>query len=154
LENFRLSADLFPSFQTIRQANAGWRWGPEFTINYLKKVYFSLRYIFLWHYSDITVSPSYEQYLRLLISRKIIKDWMVFFVIDYFWNDIQLQKEQNQALLYIPFENENHIDLKLEKLIQKNLFLSGRIGYFKDNYVLPEFSAEGWQALIGLELEY
>lgn len=154
LENFRLSADLFPSFTAARQSNVGWRWGPEFTINYLKKVYFSLRYIFLWHHSEITISPSYEQYLRLFISRKIVKDWMVFFVVDYFWNDIRLQKGQNEALLYIPFENENHVDLKLEKLIQKNLFLSGRIGYFKDNYILPEFSVEGWQALLGLELEY
>jgi hypothetical protein len=154
LENFRLSADPFPSFATARQSNVGWRYGPEFTLNYLKKIYFSLRYIFLWHRSEITVSPSYEQYLRLFISRKIAKNWIMFFVVDYFWNDIQLQNLQDEMLLYIPFENENHVDLKLEKLIQKNIFLSGRIGYFKDNYILPEFSVEGWQALLGLELEY
>jgi hypothetical protein len=154
LENFRLSADLFPGFATARQSNVGWRYGPEFTLNYLKKIYFSLRYIFLWHRSEITVSPSYEQYLRLFISRKIAKNWIMFFVVDYFWNDIQLQNLQDEMLLYIPFENENHVDLKLEKLIQKNIFLSGRIGYFKDNYILPEFSVEGWQALLGLELEY
>jgi hypothetical protein len=154
LENFRLSADLFPSFAIARQSNVGWRYGPEFTLNYLKKIFFSLRYIFLWHRSEITVSPSYEQYLRLFIRRKIIKNWMVFFVVDYFWNDIRLQNLQDEMLLYIPFENENHIDLKLEKLIQKNIFLSGRIGYFKDNFILPEFSVEGWQAIIGLELDY
>jgi len=154
LENFRLSADLFPGLATARQSNAGWRYGPEFTLYYLKKIYFSLRYVFLWHHSEITVSPSYEQYLRLFISRKIVKDWMVFFVVDYFWNDIRLQNQQEEMLLYIPFENENHIDLKLEKLIQKNIFLSGRIGYFKDNYILPEFSVKGWQAIIGLELDY
>jgi hypothetical protein len=154
LENFRLSADLYPVFSANRQTNDGWRWGPELTFVYLKKVYFNLRYIFLWHQSEITVSPSFEQYLRLFISRKIIKEWIIFFVIDYFWNDIGLQADQNGALLYIPFENENHIDLKLEKLIEQNLFLSARIGYFKDNYILPEFSLEGWQVLIGLEFEY
>jgi len=117
LENFRLSADPFPSFATARQSNVGWRYGPEFTLNYLKKIYFSLRYIFLWHRSEITVSPSYEQYLRLFISRKIAKNWIMFFVVDYFWNDIQLQNLQDEMLLYIPFENENHVDLKVEKLI-------------------------------------
>lgn len=153
LEHFELQADFLPDISQTNQTNNGWRLGPEFTLTYLKKIYFNLHYLYLWHNSRITQAPSFEQYLRLLFSRKLSNNWILFFIVDYFWNEIHLLENYHEGLAYIPYENENHIDVKLEKLIRKNLFLSIRAGYFKDNFILSEFSIEGWQALIGLDFE-
>ena len=153
LEHFELQIDFLRGIYQTSQTNNGWRLGPEFTLTYLKKIYFNLHYLYLWHSSRITQTPSFEQYLRLLFSRKLSNHWMIFFIVDYFWNDIHLSESYLEGLAYIPYENENHIDVKLEKFMRKNLFLSIRAGYFKDNFILSEFSIEGWHALIGLDFE-
>ncbi len=153
-EKFTVVENSRSTIASINIQNNGWRFGPNLSIHYQKKLMFSLRYLFLFHHSKVTTGSAHEQYLRLLLGKIILKNWTAFFLIDYYWSYFSFHDDLDPSIYYIPFDNESRVDFKLERLVTKHLILYLKVGYFRDNLMLKNLSAKGWHTLLGFEVGY
>lgn len=151
VENFHVSGPRPLTLEAVSLRNRGWRIGPGVSLEYKKKLLLSGSYRFLLHYSDLTVSPSSEHWVRLLFGKILSPRWSVFFLLDYYVRDYSLAPGADTTLLYAPLNTQNHVYLKLERELtcQSDLFF--RAGYFKENLIYENLTLSGWRATVGLE---
>jgi len=154
LEKFSVESNSIAFLLENQNDNNGYRFGPEFYFESNKIIYLTIRYSFLWHWSKITRDPSFEQYFRILLGKVFRKNFTLLCVVDYYWNNLKLQQDSDILALYIPFDTENRVDIKIERPFTNKVLYFVRGGYFKDDFALQNFTAQGWQFLIGLELNY
>lgn len=154
LEKFSVESNSIMTLQQNQNDNHGFRFGPEFYFESNKILYLTFRYSFLRHWSKITMDPSFEQYFRILFGKVFLKNFTLLCVIDYYWHNLKLQNDGDILALYLPFDSENRIDVKIERPLTKNLLYFIRGGYFKDEFALQNFTAQGWQFLCGFELDH
>lgn len=133
--------------------NKGWRFGPEFSLEYQKKIIISFVYKFLFHQSDITENPSYQNQFRFLFSKLLSRKWSLFLLADYYLNKFSGVQEDTINLLYTPVDNANNLHVKIVYDIKKGLSIYSKLGYVKDNLIYQNFSIQGWQSLIGIKFE-
>lgn len=151
LENFHISRLQGFSAAGNEFRNRGWRYGPEFSLEYQKKFVISGNYRFLLHQSDLTSSTSYEHWVRLLLGRILSPRWSAFFLMDYFFRDYSLPKGVDSNLLYAPLNTQNNIYFKLEREMSPAADLFFRIGYLNENLVYQDLTFSGWRVTVGLE---
>jgi len=151
LEHFSVMNRAFTITQLKPETNKGYRYGPEVYLELNRILYFSARYSFLWHQSEITRDPSFEQYIRILFGKTILSNLTILCLVDYYWNDLTLKDEEEIPALYVPFDTENRIDLKIERPFKEHLVYYIRGGYFKEDFTIRNFTAQGWQFLLGFE---
>ena len=154
LEKFSVESNSVITLQQNQNDNDGYRFGPELYFESNKILYLTFRYSFLRHWSKITLDPSFEQYFRILFGKVFLQNFTLLCVIDYYWNNLKLQNDGDILALYIPFDTENRIDVKIERPFTKSLLYFIRGGYFKDEFALQNFTAQGWQFLIGFEFNH
>ncbi len=137
---------------TAPHENSGWRFGPEVAVSYQKRVAVSGNYRFLWHHSDITRSPSYEHWVRLLLGKILSQSWSAFFLVDYFFRNYHFPQAPPPGLVYAPLNTENRVYLKLERELSGHADLFVRMGYFSEGIIDRDETLSGWRATVGVEL--
>ncbi len=153
LEKFSITGrSLFPFVDSV--TNNGWRFGPEISLNYLGGEVINLEYRFLFHNSKYTDSPSIEHWIRLIAGKLITSRFSAFVLIDYYIRNFKYgpNAENYSYLLYTTMNFDNRIFLKLSYEINNNVELYVRSGYFKENLYSNKYNFDGWNALIGIDL--
>jgi hypothetical protein len=153
-ENFKVKEKKMLTFLGENPVNDGQRYGPIFYLQYHKHLFFTLRYLFLIHKSTATTDPSHEHYIRFVMSKLFHQRWTFLFLIDYYWNKFTFPDQSGSPVVYIPFDNENRLDLKLEYLITRNRIIYFKMGYFRENLVLGNLVVKGWRTMLGLEINF
>jgi hypothetical protein len=139
---------------SIEDKNRGIRFGPIFRFSYARNFIFSVDYQFLIHDSDKTIYPSYDQWLRIIGGKSIIKNISAFILIDYYKRDFEYQEGNDIVdILYSPVNAENRIYLKLSFTVKDNQKLYLKAGYFDEELFYRGFSLSGWKSLIGFEIK-
>ena len=89
------------------------------------------------------------------MAGKIFFDYLSAFLLTDF-NFYKYVKSGNyvEAVtpLYTPLNSENKIYLKIAYDLSDNVEIYTKTGYFKENLYEDKFSLEGWNAMIGIEL--
>lgn len=153
LEKFSIEKTLRGQFVVTKRENFGWRYGPQINLNYLRKFVFNFDYRFLIHSSELTTYPSYEQWFRLAAGKMLSEEWSAFLLINYYIRKFKTsQANVESSLLYTPMNLENRIHIKIGYEINEGIELYLNSGYFKENLYKDDFSFEGWNALIGIEI--
>ena len=134
--------------------NKGWRLGPHISFDYLKYFIVNFDYRYLFHISDVTQSPSYEHWIRLVAGKLIAENWSVFVLTDYYFRKYTIKKylENPYLYLYTPINEDNRIYLKLAYSISEIMETYFKIGYFREN-LYNNYSFAGWNFLVGFEFE-
>ena len=134
--------------------NKGWRLGPHISFDYLKSFIVNFDYRYLFHLSDVTQSPSYEHWIRLVAGKLIAENWSVFVLTDYYFRKYTIKKylENLYLYLYTPINEDNRIFLKLAYSISEMTEVYFKAGYFREN-LFNNYSFAGWNFLIGFEFE-
>jgi len=115
---------------------------------------FSFDYQFLIHDSDITVYPSYDQWIRIMAGKSIVKNLTAFILIDYYKRDFEYREVNDLTdLLYSPVNAENRIYFELSNTVKTNQKLYLKIGYFDEKLFYRDYSLSGWKGLIGFEIK-
>jgi hypothetical protein len=134
--------------------NDGYRYGPQIGLNYIRDFIFNIDYRFLFHRSDFTTNFSYEHWIRLVAGKIFFNDWSAFLLVDY--NSFILRRTANYiegiTPLYTPLNLENRIYLKIAYELSNVFEVYTKGGFFKDNLYEDKFSLEGWNAVVGIEL--
>ncbi|MCL5029619.1 MAG: hypothetical protein M1480_11470 [Bacteroidetes bacterium] len=153
IEKFSVSGNSIFPYQDFQNKNNGWRFGPQLNFNYLKDAIINLDYRFMFHSSELTNNPSYEQWVRLVAGKLLSEKWSAFILVDFYFRNFNLNQigENNLNLLYTPMDFENRIYLKLGYELNEIFGLYIRTGYFKENLVNDKFSYSGWNVLLGIE---
>lgn len=139
--------------RSVPHENSGWRFGPEVAVSYQKRVAVSGNYRFLWHHSDITRSPSYEHWVRLLLGKILSQSWSAFFLVDYFFRNYNFPQPPPPGLVYAPLNTENRVYLKLERELSGHADFFVRMGYFSEGIIDRHETLSGWRATVGVELQ-
>lgn len=134
--------------------NHGWRYGPELSFNFLRSIILTSDYRFLIHESKYTKNLSYEHWIRFLAGTVFFNSWSVFILADYYSRKFRITGNPEFFInpLYSPLNLENRVYLKLSRALTQNFEVYSKIGYFKDSLYENEVSIEGWNLLLGLEL--
>jgi hypothetical protein len=134
--------------------NKGWRLGPHISFDYLKSFIVNFDYRYLFHISDVTQSPSYEHWIRLVAGKLIDENWSVFVLTDYYFRKYTIKKylENPYLYLYTPINEDNRIFLKLAYSISEITEIYFKAGYFREN-LFNNYSFAGWNFLVGFEFE-
>jgi hypothetical protein len=111
-------------------------------------------YRFLIHESKYTKNLSYEHWIRFVAGTIFLGEWSVFILADYYSRKFRLLGNPEFLInpLYSPLNLENRVYLKISRILTENLEAYSKVGYFKDNLYENEFSIEGWNFLLGIEL--
>ena len=152
-ENFSIENSISYSVSDTVNSNSGFRIGPLVEINYLKDFVFNFQYRFLFHSSEQTEFPSYEQWLRLVAGKIIFDKISVFLLVDYYLRKYKnLSSSQNPLpVLYTPLNQENHISFKTGYDITNDLELYIKSSFFSENLVYKDYKIEGWNILLGIQ---
>lgn len=134
--------------------NKGWRLGPHISFDYLKSFLVNLDYRYLFHISDITQSPSYEHWIRLVAGKLITENWSVFILTDYYFRKYTIEKnlENPYLFLYTPINEDNRIYMKIGYDLSELWEIYFKTGYFREN-LYNNYSFTGWNFLFGFEFE-
>lgn len=152
LEKFNI-ANRYKTIYQNTQKNSGWRVGPQLNLHYLKSIILNLEYKFLFHDSEITVYPSYDQSLRLMVGKTLISKLTAFVLVDFYIRDFEFKDNENYLdLTYNPINSENSVYLKIGYDIRKNFEFYLKTGYFDENLFYNDYSFSGWNLLLGIEL--
>ena len=132
--------------------NKGWRLGPHLSFDYLKSFIVNFDYRYLFHISNVTQSPSFEHWIRLVAGKLIAENWSVFVLTDYYFRKYTIKKylESPYLYLYTPINEDNRIYLKLAYSISEIVETYIKVGYFREN-LFNNYSFAGWNFLIGFE---
>lgn len=153
-EKFELKKRINSFFDFAKSNNNGTRIGPIIRINHTRNFVFSLDYQFLIHDSGITNYPSYDQWLRIVGGKSIIKNLAAFILIDYYKRNFEYKTENNVTeLLYSPVNVENRIFLKLSNKVKSNQKIYLKVGYFDEKLFYRDYSLSGWKGYIGFEIK-
>lgn len=150
-ERFNIDSKNYLTPQNSELKNSGWRLGPVVTFERQKSSYFSSRYRILRHHSKLSTASSWEQMISLVYSQFITKDWMMFLFVDYIIRDFTSDNEQNYDLAYASTENENRVQLKIERNLTPNTVFFSKLGYQREDLIYQDRYLAWWQVLIGLE---
>jgi hypothetical protein len=151
VENFRISRLRGLLEPGAPPQNRGWRFGPQFSLEFRKKFIVSGNYRFLLHQSDLTRAESYEHWVRVMFGKLLSTKWSLFFLLDYFFRDYSLAGGNDTDLLYAPLDTQNHFYLKLEREMKPQTDLFFRIGFLNENLIYQDFTFSGWRATVGVE---
>ena len=151
VERFDVTSDRYAAPGNTSQTDKGWRIGPKFSCDYQGKVFFNFQYSQLHSLLSDQDFRSTEHYIRLFGSRLLHSQWVMLILIDYYWNDVSPGADTSHIIIFIPFDNENRIDFKLEHLYNQNVIYFMKFGWFKNDLLSREFALKGWQFLAGVE---
>ncbi len=134
--------------------NKGCRLGPHISFDYLKSFIVNFDYRYIFHISDVTQSPSYEHWIRLVAGKLLAENWSVFVLTDYYFRKYTIKKylESPYLYLYTPINEDNRINLKLAYSISEITEIYFKAGYFREN-LFNNYSFAGWNFLVGFEFE-
>ncbi len=134
--------------------NKGWRIGPHISFDYLKAFLVNFDYRFLFHISEITESPSYEHWIRLVAGKLLTENWSVFILTDYYFRKYTISKiiDNPYISLYTPINEDNRIYLKIGYSLSDIFEAYFKTGYFREN-LFNNYSFAGWNFLAGIEIE-
>jgi hypothetical protein len=154
VERFFVSNKITLTSDQSENENKGWRIGPEVDFTYLKDIILSIDYRFLFHESKFIRYLSYEHWIRIVAGKIFFSYLSAFLLADY--NFYKFVKSGNyvEAItpLYTPLNLENKIYLKIAYDLSDNIEVYIKTGYFKESLYEDKFSLEGWNAMIGIEL--
>jgi hypothetical protein len=150
LEKFSIKNEMKNSAEN-NSINNGFRFGPQFTLSYLKDWIVSFNYKFILHESDYTKRPSYDHLTRLVAGRLLGKRSSVFLLVDYFSRKYTMEKNTGLNNLYTPFELENHILLKTAYKVYNKNEVYIKAGYTSNNFYFENISLNGWNVMLGFE---
>ena len=154
VERFFITNDIIYLNMRTKNENKGWRVGPQISFNYLKDIILNIDYRFLMHQSRFTEYFSYEHWIRIVAGKIFFTNWSAFLLVDY--NSFFFQKKENYVEgvtpLYTPLNLENRIYLKVAYELNDNFETYAKTGYFRDNLYEDKFSLEGWNVMLGIEL--
>ncbi len=155
-ERFVISNKSNLSYSNFSDKNKGWRLGPQIGINYLQSFLLKCEYRILFHFSDITKEPSFEQNYKVLAGTHLYKNLSAFLLVDFYIRNFNLKKDFSQVryIIYSPMNSENRFYLKLLYDIDEKFGLYTRYGYRKE--ILDYFDSylEGWSLVLGIEFNY
>ncbi len=154
LERFRLHQTLTLNQVWKKEYNRGWRYGPEFSVEYQRDFYFNFVYSIFGHASDVTVSPSTEQSVRLVLGKILSPEWSAFLLIDYYFNQLKGKGNPDPRLYYSAINNENFVQFKLEKDLSASADLYFKVVYLNEDLIIRNYGFDGWQTTCGLEFEF
>jgi len=154
IERFTIDNKYLSKFISTPVTNKGWRYGPQISFDYLENGLVSLEYRFLLHSSQVTKYPSYEHWVRFIAGKIFLERWSIFLLADYYDRRFTLKEEKpvDTFLIYNPIDSENKVNIKLAYDINSSLEIYLKSGYSKEIFFDPRFNFEGWNLLLGLEI--
>jgi len=154
LEKFELNKNIDSFFDSANTSNQGSRIGPIIRLNHTRYFVFSVDYQFLIHDSEYTSYPSYDQWLRIIAGKNIIKNLTAFILVDYYKRNLEHKKDEDITdVLYSPVHTENRIYFKVSHTVKTNQKIYLKVGYFDENLFYRDYSLSGWKSLIGYEIK-
>ena len=153
-EKFSIENKPGNNYQIGTRNNSGYRIGPEVELNYLKEFIINFQYRFLFHASDVTLFPSYEQWIKLVAGKILLPEVSVFILINFYLREYKNASSTGDQLsiLYTPINQENFINFKTTYDLTDALSLYLKGGYFRENLIYNNYSFEGWNFVLGIEL--
>jgi len=153
-EKFSIETKQDNNYQNKIGRNSGYRIGPEIEFNLVKEFLINLQYSFLFHESDVTSFPSYEQCIKLVAGKILFQDVSAFILINFYLREYKdaSSSADKLSILYTPINQENFINLKTTYDLSEtlNVYLKG--GYFKENLIYNNYTFEGWNFVVGIEI--
>ena len=153
-EKFAIENKYSSGYQNINGSNSGYRVGPEVELYYLKDFIINCQYRFLFHASDATKFPSYEQWIKLVAGKILFPGVSAFILVNLYIRKFNAAETTNNRLsiLYTPINQENYISFKTAYDLTDsiNLYLKG--GYFRENLIYNDYTFEGWNLVLAIEL--
>jgi hypothetical protein len=154
-ENFNINndIDLLHKFG-FNTKNTGFRWGPQAGISYLEDFIFDADFNFLFHNSEYTRSPSYEQLFRMLAGSIFLDNFSAFILVDYYRRQLNLNDKfiDGVSPLYVPLNMENRVYLKLGYDLSEITELYIKTGYLRENLYDNKYTFSGWHVLAGIQI--
>lgn len=144
LEKFQIEAG--------RNTNAGWRTGPQVSLDYSRHVVVNINYHFLFHRSDLAEDPGNEHWIQFLFGKLLSRRWSVFLLADYYFRHFPDPPDSNNPLIYLPIDNENSFYLKLEYDAKTNMTLFLNLGFSKENLIYQDLNLSGFKGTVGVEV--
>jgi hypothetical protein len=156
LERFLISNKTNYFAANLLDKNKGWRIGPQIGINYLQSFLVRCEYRILCHSSDITKATSYEQNYKLLTGVNLSEDFSLFILLDFYLKNLKLTKDfaRVREIIYSPMNSENRFYVKLLYDLSENFGTYARYGYGKEILDYYDSYLEGWNLVLGLEINY
>lgn len=154
IERFSVINKFMRILDDYESINSGWRYGPQISFEYLENIILSFEYRFLLHSSQVTIHPSNEHWLRLLAGKIFSDKWSMFLLADYYNRRFTFKKESpfKTLLLYNPLDNVNRVNLKLAYEVDDGFEIYLKSGYFKENFINTQINFDGWNILLGFEV--
>ena len=153
-EKFKIENKQGNKYQPQTNSNSGYRIGPEVEFNFVKEFLINLQYRFLFHASDVTAFPSYEQWIKLVAGKILFQNVSAFILINFYLREYKTSSSSADKLsiLYTPINQENFINFKTSYDLSETLNLYLKCGYFKENLIYNNYTFEGWNFVFGIEL--
>lgn len=150
LEKFIVGVERSGSIMIEKDLKKGLRLGPQLEVNYLHNFVLNGQYRFLLQFPESSSNPSIEHWLRLMAGHYIFDDLVLFLLIDYYKRSISDSDDYTIS----PFNRENYICLKASYELSENIELYFKSGYFQHNLFFNNITFEGWNYMMGIEINY
>ena len=151
-EKFTIENNPGNNYRAGTGSNSGYRIGPEVELNYIKEFLINFQYRFLFHASDVTSFPSYEQWIKFVAGKILFQDVSAFILIYLREYKNATSSADKLSILYTPINQENYINFKTTYDLSESLNLYLKGGYFRENLIYNNYTFEGWNFVFGVEL--
>ncbi|NWF89306.1 MAG: hypothetical protein HXY50_07550 [Ignavibacteriaceae bacterium] len=154
IEKFVIDNKYLVRIKNTASINKGWRLGPKFNFKYFDNSILYLDYRLLFHFSQVTESPSLEHLARLIAGTIFYDRWSIFLLVDYYDRRFTLKhgSKDQDFLIYNFLDIENKMNVKLGRDLGKDIEVYIKGGYFKERFFNQSFNFEGFNLLFGIEV--
>lgn len=135
-------------------SNKGWHRGAEIELEYTRKIQLSVRYSLSWFTSQLTKGTAPEQQFYFVAGKTLAPKWSVFFLLDYYWRNINPRASYSGALLYTNANNERNIHFKLAYNLSSRQNIYTKIAYQNSELIYNNIQLSGTQLSLGFESKF
>ncbi|MBX7150353.1 hypothetical protein K1X84_01845 [bacterium] len=137
-----------------RNSNKGWHRGSEIELEYTKKIQLNVRYGLSWFTSQLTKGTAPEQQFYFVAGKTLAMKWSVFFLLDYYWRNINPRASYTGALLYTNANNERNVHFKLAYNLSSRRNVYTKIAYQNSELIYNNIKLSGTQLSLGFESKF
>lgn len=135
-------------------SNKGWHRGTEIELEFTRKIQLNVRYSLSWFTSQLTKGTAPEQQFYFVAGKTLAPKWSVFFLLDYYWRNINPRASYSGALLYTNANNERSIHFKLVYNPDARWNIYTKIAYQNSELIYNNITLSGTQLSLGFESKF
>jgi hypothetical protein len=154
LERYSSEFDTDDLYIQRKLTNNGYRFGPEFILNFSSKWIFRANYNLVFHASEVTNDISFEHVIKAVAGKALNRITTIMILAEYYYEDLDFKDISSyDRYLYFPSNIENEIYAKISFDISDRSEFYLRSGYFNINLQLDNSTLSGWNILAGYQLK-